>query len=341
MAESSLPVKPAAWALFDKIVRDAAASRPESPWRVVGEEPRFEPDFETLATLLKVPQFLDSKSTSGVPALAVDVWVASQFRRAGFASDSVWPRDEVPRVLPGSISRLLDGLGKSDAARLRTLLSTGKTFEGTVAANARILGKNYMKQVDVGISDWDTGPELLISTKRMDYSFGNNAPNRVEESYGDAKNLRSRHPLAALGFVFVLRSTAFTEAPDVAAWIVDLLIKLGREDDAYDSVTLLVPSYSSPQAGEATDDEETEGLVEAELVHAQDSDPGSTQSGLGIESLYKGLTNSAQVTLRRDLVPKQLGPESFFEAMVRRLLDNSPITRHRAARQLLTNAYME
>ena len=31
------------------------------------------------------------------------------------------------------------------------------------------------------------GPELMISTKRMDSSFGNNAANRVEESYGDAE----------------------------------------------------------------------------------------------------------------------------------------------------------
>ena len=30
----------------------------------------------------------------------------------------------------------------------------------------------------------------MVSTKRMDSSFGKNAANRVEESYGDAKNLR-------------------------------------------------------------------------------------------------------------------------------------------------------
>ena len=47
---------------------------------------------------------------------------------------------------------------------------------------------------------------MLVSTKRMDPSYGKNAPNRIEESYGDAKNLRLRHPLAALGFVFGLRS---------------------------------------------------------------------------------------------------------------------------------------
>ena len=63
---------------------------------------------------------------------------------------------------------------------------------------ANLLGKNYVKQVDVVMSGWATGPELMVSTKRMDSSFGKNAANRVEESYGDAKNLRLRHPQAAL-----------------------------------------------------------------------------------------------------------------------------------------------
>ena len=93
---------------------------------------------------------------------------------------------------------------------LDEILAAGKTYEGETGASANILGKNYVKQVDVVISAWNTGPELMISTKRMDSSFGNNAANRVEESYGDAKNLRSRHPQAALGFVYSLSSTAFT-----------------------------------------------------------------------------------------------------------------------------------
>lgn len=47
-------------------------------------------------------------------------------------------------------------------------------------------------------------------------SFGKNAPNRVEESYGDAKNLRLRHPQAALGFVFGLSASALVEEPGTA-----------------------------------------------------------------------------------------------------------------------------
>ena len=92
------------------------------------------------------------------------------------------------------------------AKALRERIAKGGSRNGG-AASGNILGKNYLKQVDVILSHWSTGPEVLISTKRMDSSFGNNAANRVEESYGDAKNLRLRHPQAACGFVYGLRST--------------------------------------------------------------------------------------------------------------------------------------
>ena len=76
----------------------------------------------------------------------------------------------------------------------------------------------------------------MVSTKRMDSSFGKNVLNRVEESYGDAKNLRARHPLAAMGFFFALRSTALTQEPATVEKLIDLLSKLQREEDAYDAV---------------------------------------------------------------------------------------------------------
>ncbi len=87
----------------------------------------------------------------------------------------------------------MDFVGKLPAkerAALRQRIARG--VGGFGAAN--LLGKNYVKQVDVVMSSWATGPELMVSTKRMDSSFGENAANRVEESYGDAKNLRLRYP---------------------------------------------------------------------------------------------------------------------------------------------------
>jgi hypothetical protein len=74
---------------------------------------------------------------------------------------------------------------------LLTRLRSSGSNNKTTGASANLLGKNYTKQVDVVVSAWETGPEVLISTKRMDSSFGNNAANRIEEPYGD---LRPRRP---------------------------------------------------------------------------------------------------------------------------------------------------
>lgn len=143
------------------------------------------------------------------------------------------------------LANLLRALKGKERDQLAKRLANPTPMKGVVSASANVLGKNYLKQVDVIMSDWDTGPELLISTKRMDSSFGTNAANRVEESYGDAKNLRLRHPLAALGFVYGLRSTILTEEPKKARWLIDLLQKLGREDDAYHAVALIMIEYGA------------------------------------------------------------------------------------------------
>ena len=247
---SSPSGKAEAWAMFDRIVEQAAADEGPgtNPWRFDETGQTYAPDYATLQRLLAVPLLLGSTSQSGIPALALDVWTAYELRRAGFAPDRVWPRARPPRILPSTLSAVRKGATQRQRAVLDEILAAGKTYDGETGASANILGKNYVKQVDVVISAWNTGPELMISTKRMDSSFGNNAANRVEESYGDAKNLRSRHPQAALGFVYSLSSTAFTpEHRRVADWIVDLLGKLGREDDAYDAVALLVPGTGRPR----------------------------------------------------------------------------------------------
>ncbi len=105
-------------------------------------------------------------------------------------------------------------------------------MKGVAGSSASVLGKHH-EAGRRGHVELDTGPELLISTKRMDSSFGKNAANRVEESYARRQNLRLRHPLAALGFVYGLRSTILSTEPDKAEWLIDLLGKLGTEDDAY------------------------------------------------------------------------------------------------------------
>jgi hypothetical protein len=63
-------------------------------------------------------------------------------------------------------------------------------------AEAHVMGRAYSKQSDVVIASWAAGVEVLISTKTMLSSYQKNLRNRFEEGYGDAKNLRGRHPMA-------------------------------------------------------------------------------------------------------------------------------------------------
>lgn len=357
--------------MFDAVVA-SAPGREENPWCPAGAcqaaphpglhaglhpwpnpvvppglPPDFHPDEDTLTRLLGVPVALRATSQSGVPALALDVWLAYELRRAGFDADAVWPRAQPPRVLPTEILAFVDQLPPKEAAALRHRIATLGTG-GSSAAN--LLGKNYVKQVDVVMTSWATGPELMISTKRMDSSFAKNAANRVEESYGDAKNLRLRHPQAALGFVFALAARAFETEPDTAAWIVDLLIKLGREDDAYDAVALVVPDVPPEAALLETDEPEPpeEAAASPTLTPAQDGPlraggipvPGELEligqdsdDGTLFGEPTPDLSQLRSVPLRHDVVPAELAPGRFLRIMCERVLDQSPVNFHRQARQ--------
>lgn len=325
--------KSRAWQVFDRIVAEAApGGEHTNPWRRTDhDEPEYVPDLATLRRLLDVPLQLRAPTTTGVPALALDVWLAYELRRAGFDSDAVWPRPSAPRVLPGPIVSLLDRLPVSEREALWARLRAKTPPTGVAASNAIILGKNYLKQVDVGMSGWATGPELLISTKRMDSSFGKNAANRVEESYGDAKNLRLRHPLAALGFVYGLRSTIFDESPDTAEWLIDLLQKLGREDDAYHGVALIVIDYASPVDIAPDDPGDDDDPLVAAGLRSDDDTPDDDVDQLRFAG--DGPEEPPGVDLRMDLVPPGLRPGTFLTEMVTRVLDATPVNFHREARR--------
>jgi hypothetical protein len=333
-----------AWRIFDELVarahRDAAGV---SPWAEREGRVRYEPDLALLGRLLAVPVALDASTQSGVPAIALDVWVAYELRRAGFAADEVWPRASAPRVMPREISALLASLPAALREQVSARLVDGKKIAGIVGAEAKVLGKNYVKQVDVVISAWDTGPQAMISTKRMDAALGKNAANRVEESYGDAKNLRSRHPRSALGFVYSLRAQALDKEPDKAAWLVDLLEKLGQEDDAYDAVALLLPDLefaprqavtmtTNPQEPDDDADDSPDGFADAGIV------PVAVEAGTPAEvpqaEVEKIIASLPQVRLREDGVPPALVPGRFFEVIIGKILDSSPVNFHVEARRL-------
>nr|WP_082809231.1 hypothetical protein [Tsukamurella tyrosinosolvens] len=333
-------MKQKAWPLFDRIVADAAATPlfTNGPWD--GDE--YVPDIETLQALLGVPLYLNANSQSGVPALALDVWVAYELRRAGFATDAVWPRAEHPRVVPAPIANFLVGATTKDLrTKIGSQLARQTPLPGVVATDAKVLGRHYIKQVDVVMSAWETGPEILISTKRMDSSFGKNAANRIEEAYGDAKNLRSRHPLAAHGFVYGLRSTILDSEPDKARWLIDLLGKLAQEDDAYDAVCLLMLDYdgAAPEGADGghTDEEDAvaaELSTEIEIVGV-DPERDVTDDGVildDVDSMIKALPNVSIID-HAD-VPARLGAPAFLKTTVEHVLRATPITMHRRARVL-------
>lgn len=320
--------KTQAWPLFDAIV-DQAPLKSVNPWT---QDDAFAPDYEALRQLLAVPLHLGAETRSGVPALAIDVWISYELRRAGLDPDAVWPRANAPRVVDRDVLNFVRAVPKTMGRdNLLSRLRKGGGTGGVGTASANIAGKNYFKQVDVIMSSWQTGPELLISTKRMDSSFGKNAANRVEESYGDAKNLALRHPLAALGFAYSLRSTAYTEERRQFDWIVDLLIKLGREDDAYDACALIVPEWEGdapPDATLGTDDV----IIEPDDVDIEEIDEEST------DNLANEIASLPTVTLRHDLVPEELNPARFFALLMTIVLANSSITQHEQARSRRSEA---
>lgn len=229
------------------------ANRPASdPWRhAAGEAPHYAPDYALLEQLLSVPISTGAAVVSGRFALGIDMWLAQELRNAGFSQDEVWPRATRPRVLPRDVALLLDKLPRGMADEVRERL---RRMSAVGPAEARVLGRAYDKQVDVCISRWDRGPEVLISTKAQLSSFGKNLPNRFEEAYGDAGNLRSRYPLAAVGFFFVQRATVLAREPSSYERTVDMMRKL-RDIGAgseYTATGLMLVDWDEPIGPDTT-----------------------------------------------------------------------------------------
>lgn len=334
-----MPAKPnaksKAWVIFDRIVALAAPGGVHSnPWvKSPDGKLSFEPDYDTLVQLLGVPLYLGAGTQSGVPALALDVWLSYELRRAGFGTDQVWPRPVHPRILPSSVTSLLEDLPIKMRQTLAERVKKRASIPGVTSSSASILGKNYLKQVDVIITDWATGPELLISTKRMDSSYGKNAPNRVEESYGDAKNLRLRHPLAALGFMFGLRSDILTKEPSTAAWLFDLLAKLGREDDAYHSTCLVLMEYSDEAAmPDSGDEPPADGVLEPGPGPETDGEEELPEPAAESD-VTRDIAQLPKVKILREETPEELRPSRFLAVMVARVLDTTPVNMHEEARR--------
>jgi hypothetical protein len=105
-----------------------------------------------------------------------------------------------------------------------------------------VLGRYYVKQVDVVVGSWDRGPDVLISGKTMFSSFAKNTKNRYEETLGEAANLRDRYPLAAMGYAFLVRDTIFEEAGAYGR-LQDLLLRTRKPYGPYDATMLLIATW--------------------------------------------------------------------------------------------------
>jgi hypothetical protein len=233
---------------FDDVLAKAATN---TPWvhRTAGV-PLYVPDYRLLEQLLSIPTADGAVVESGRFANGVDSWIAHELRRAGFETDEVWPRPTRPRILPRDVAVLLSRLPTPLAVQVRERLMT---MPSVAPGDARVLGRAYDKQVDVAIARWDRGPELLVSTKTMVKAFGKNLGNRFEEAYGDAGNLRSRYPLAAVGYFFVQRSTILQSEPGAFERTKDMMRKLRELDgtNGYTATGLALVSWDDddPTAG--------------------------------------------------------------------------------------------
>ncbi len=279
----------------------------------------YVPDYDLARRLLAVPikQGYAKEQQSGRVAKALDAWIAAELRRAGFPPDAVWPRAKRPRILPADLVPVEEAVAEAlerldefytrlqtygDAAEkkglkrdLPSLYRVRPAIRNILDAlpgepAAHILGRFYVKQVDVVVSTWQRGPDVLVSSKTAFSSYLKNKNNRYEEAVGEATNLRDRHPRAAMGFAFLVR-TNITSEEGAFEYLRDLLVRLRKPDGDFDATMLL--------AGEWDDDD-----LELKRV----DDPAEMLSAPRFFSdLLAAVMNNAPVDLHREIRRRKQG----------------------------------
>lgn len=271
----------------------AVSDKLTDPWNSGGAY-RF--DRALLRRLIKVQVRSGSALTSetGGLAIAVDVWLATELRRAGVNPDAVWPRAELPRSVSQSLTRAISKFRFSRDASERAIQEAAirQLLRQAGSSRSNVLGGYFAKEIDVVVAAEDRGLELAVSTKTMTRSFGKNLGNRFEEAAGDLANIRRRYPLATFGYAYLVTANVFSEP---ASWerMKDMLRKLrslSTSDEAasYDATCLIVADWN----------------------------------------------DRGKVTLDEGSVPEDLSPDRFFATMLRRLFSRSPVIEHGRARDL-------
>lgn len=240
-------------------VYSAVPSKLGSPWRGGGS---YRCDMQLLTDLIKVQVDAGSAqvSATGGLALAVDVWVATELRRAGLEADAVWPRRSQPRAVSQSLTRAVARFpySKSGDTRVIQEQTIERLLRDAGSSRSTILGGYFQKEIDVVMAAHDRGLELGVSTKSMTGSFGKNLGNRFEEAAGDLANIRRRYPLATFGYVYLATANVFDE-PSSWERMKDMLRKLrslstSDESASYDATCLVVADW---QGGTVVVDEES------------------------------------------------------------------------------------
>jgi hypothetical protein len=229
-----------------------------NPWQAGGV---YRYDRQLLTDLIRVQVDAGSAqvSATGGLAIAVDVWVATEFRRAGLDPDVVWPRAERPRAISQSLIRAVSDFrfSRNNAERAIQEAALVQLVERAGSSRSNILGGYFQKEIDVVVAAEDRGLELGVSTKSMTGSFGKNLGNRFEEAAGDLANIRRRYPLATFGYAYLVTANVFDE-PTSWERLKDMLRKLrslstSDETASYDATCLVVVDWES--GGVALDDE--------------------------------------------------------------------------------------
>lgn len=302
-----------------------------NPWSADGS---FHTDLDLLAALLGLAA--GTSQASGIVAGAADMWAAHELRRAGFDGDEVWPRSPAPRVMPRDIANMMRRNGGLTVALRQQIEARYPRMTSSLPADANVLGAVYSKQADVLIASWSAGIELMISTKTMLSAFSKNLRNRFEEAYGDARNLRTRHPMAALGFLYVLSARASDTEREFAE---DMLRKL-RHPEAYDAVALIVMDTSVELVEEEAEDElppdqEAPSLA-VEVDESQGDDEEDGDSASEGESAREAAGAATDVSLLP--VTGDLHPDRFFRELIGAALGRTPIGMYKGVRQLIEEA---
>ena len=316
-----MPDEPDVLSELDPVL--AAADTSQSPW----EGGQYRPNMDMARQLLSIPigQGMAEEQQTGRAAKALDAWIAYELRRGGFPPDAVWPRARRPRVLPGDLAEaeelVAEALARLDefAARLERYSAAAakkglkqrppslnrmrpairRIGEALGSSTTNVLGQFYVKQVDVVVSTWQRGPDVLVSTKTQFSSYLNNKNNRYEEAVGEATNLRNRYPMASMGFVFLVRSNVFNERGSFV-YLRNQLARLRKPDGAFDATMLLVADW---------DDELILGDIEDPvLAQAPPDDPEPILSAPRFfMDLLNAVMNNAPVDIHQELRLRKLG----------------------------------